>query len=442
MSQPALAHLLESGDATVQTRAVILLSSFLTTKPLDVLNSFDSYLPFFLRLLLPGHADSVTRYTLNWLLYRSTKSRSKQINRKAVPSILQYIAAFLCSPPDPERVNAFVRDVFTSQKYIKVVKLLAASGLTNSDFPAMLQILSATGDDQIYGFLQPSTTAITEMVIANPNPLLRFVMRCLFALADKPRISEFAISILNTAVKGRRSSETIRLCFPHLAQIKTHPSYNSSPTLQAIHAEVAKCFAGEEFHPEFDSAPFAILAGVMSAQATFQNVNKNMRWRESDTSPVDLRSAAPSASSLAVLMDEQGVVSVQQQQQQQERVPRAVPLNETGPAQQQRGGSQSPPAAAIRLVETASKKGGKLTREWRKRIFEFSVTNKCLLWRSDHRKDGPKGALLFDSSIHVARADRLLTIKTQTKTHQIQFDKAGTAEIWLNAMKHAIDPKE
>jgi hypothetical protein len=373
------------------------------------------------------------------------RCRSSQIKRQAVPSILQYIAAYLGSPHDPERVNAFVRDIFTSQKYIKVVKLLVASGLTVNDFPAMLQVLAATGDDQICGFLQPSIPAITELVMASPDQLLKFVIRCLFALSDKQRISEFAISILNTAVNVRRSVNTIRLCFPHLAQIKTHQSYNSSPTLQAIHAEVVKSFAREQSQAEIDTAPFAVLAGVVGAQATFQNVDRNMRWRENDAPPIELRTTPPNPWSLAILMDEQEVVSVQPPQQ--DRPSRLASHAESGPvrsvpSQSQRGVSEMIPATPYKLVETASKKGGKLTREWRKRVFEFSLTNKCLLWRSDHKKDGPKGVLLLDSSVRVERAVSIVTIKTQTKSHQIQFEKGGTAEIWLSAMKHAVDSKE
>jgi len=376
------------------------------------------------------------------------KSRADQISADAIPSILQYMAAYLDSPHDPERVNAFVCDLFGPRKYIKVIRLLAARGLTNADWPAMLRALAATGNEQIYSCVKPSIPAIAEAVKANPHSLLPLVIRCLFLVSDKQTISEFAIAVLNQV---KNSAAPIRLLFPWLAQLKTHPCYQApqSPMIQ-VYAAIWALFQNEQFRAEIDPAPFGVLAGVVAAQSTFQAVDPGTDWRSSEgRGDRDARAVVDGQKSLAALLDEQESIKVEQPPERMARTPSRgleIGASRSAPsirsAERPRGVTQRDSPTPVRLSEMAAKKGGKLSREWRKTQFEFSVVNRCLIWRSEHKKDVVKGVLLLDQSVKVERADRVLTIKTSAKTHQIQFEKGGTAEIWLNAMRHAIDSKE
>jgi hypothetical protein len=90
------------------------------------------------------------------------------------------------------------------------------------------------------------------------------------------------------------------------------------------------------------------------------------------------------------------------------------------------------------LTALAMQKGGKFAGQGRKRMFEFSSINRCLVWRGEKEKDVIKGAIGLDPQTKAERAGAVLTIKTAGKSHQIQFETDTRADEWLKAIIKAI----
>jgi hypothetical protein len=67
-------------------------------------------------------------------------------------------------------------------------------------------------------------------------------------------------------------------------------------------------------------------------------------------------------------------------------------------------------------------------------MFEFSPSNRYLAWRGEKEREVIKGLVIFDSSVKVEKAQAVVTVKTPTKAHQIQFDGEKTADEWYKAM--------
>jgi hypothetical protein len=271
------------------------------------------------------------------------------------------------------------------------------------------------------------------------------------SLADRQCIPELAAAILHAAVVNKNSPEVVRLCFPHIPTIKTHPLYNTGKVLQAVHAAVLKSLYEQRFSPETDPSPFAILAGVTFAQATFAGVPS--RFWEQACRPADKppRPVLPGdVMTLPTLLDADVKFEPEKGGAAGGR-----PSNEKGG-----GGPPTPPPHLERertitmgprkpaappqepvvpkLTALAMKKGGKFAGQGRKRLFEFSNINRCLVWRGEKENDVIKGAIGLDPQTKAERAGAVLTIKTAGKSHQIQFETDTRADEWLKAIIKAI----
>jgi hypothetical protein len=448
---PALALLLSATDPTIRTRGTTILSSFLATRPATILDSFPQFLPFFLALLKDDQRDSLIFSTLNYLLYRSSKSQHSTIDPKSYLSILQYLAAFLDTASDYDRINAFVCDLFAPRKYLKCVHLLTSHGLVDDHIPALLQIL-AVGEGRflasICTLLAGAVARVSRSVVRFPQATLPYVIRCLWSIddntaalkpgsSDRHKIAELAATILHSAIVGEHSPDVVRLCFPYIAKLKTHPLYHSGHVLTQVHGAVVAALNDETFSPEADPAPFAILAGVSFASATFAGVPANfISARAAQQKPAPVAQESVGGRALAALLDSDVSVTLQ------------GPLAGAKPAAAAPAAVEKKTAPApavprrtsdvgVKLTATATKKAtGKFGGQARRRVFEFSSANKCLVWRPE-KETVIKGAVLVDPATKVEQSGAMVVVKTSGKVHQIQFDSEPIATQWREAIQKA-----
>ncbi|OHT17544.1 hypothetical protein TRFO_02605 [Tritrichomonas foetus] len=418
----SLPLILSSSDSIAKTRGITLLSSIFMTRPYEVINNFELYYQFFHEILENRANNSITYFTLNDILCSSISRIPKgtQLKTEAVISLLKYISECLTFPATGGHVNAFVTDIFNDNSFTDSAFLLCTSfsRFVSQYYIPLIKILSVTHDKKIYTVLKSS---LNENIIReNGRITVEDVFKCV--LSENSQISELGAQILNFS--SRIDEEVVRLLVPYSSSIQNHVNFASSNDLKQIHQRLSEALLKDTFRAAPDPTPFAPLAHAMFAQRTFDivdttNTKKFLNDRpQTHTANV---AAVGKPSSLAIHLDKIT------------EVPLELPVQQK-PTSQANVKVENKPQ--LKFLKTfAAKKGGKLSKSWQRRYFEFFPSNKCLVWRVTDTPDGVKGVLFLDHNVKVERSNLTLILEVKGKTHSIQFDNQATVEEWFTTLQ-------
>jgi hypothetical protein len=423
MSPSRLVSVLSSKDADVRRRGITLLSSILTTHPADILDCFPDYLPFFLSLLQNRHMDSIAFCTLSELLFQAISMHINSVKESCVCSLLRYISECVEHGNVVGRMNAFVADLFRPKRMARAFKGLFARGLkSQAELSYILRILAVTEDKSILNIAFDDWERLVLLVKRNEPDVTGVVVRCINS--EVRIVADLGIKLAYTVAK--ESKDFCRQLYSYASQLKSHPLYDQVPTLRQVY-EAVTASANYDCPPiPRDMCKISTIASLAAAKDMFGRIDPRADDKLNDSrKPPESSVVQTKPRGFVALLDEGLKIG-------------AEPL--LAPAS-----SQSPAARAVYqesvapvLKSFAEKKGMGLGNAWQKRWLEFYPGNKCLIWRTAEKYDGIKGVLFIDRTCKLEKNGSALVIRTQNKSHQIQFENQKVLEEWHLTMTNCL----
>lgn len=405
-----ISAILASPDVCVHSRLITYISSLLSTKPGVVITDFESFQSFFSSLISTRESDSINFYILNDLLYDAIMNFPDKIPQKSVVAILNYVAECF-SFSRRAKINGFVSEIYDTYNFVEMTNFLIEekSGkiISEESYISLLTILCIAEDITILNsYSEKIAKYISNM--NDPENILELVMNSI--LSTNEELSNFCVSLALNIISNNK--DIMKSCVNYAPSIQLLPSYESNKEMQKLKDSLVSLLVNNNMTVTPVSSPYSSLAKSMFEQKTFEIVDSrgtkkfltmkhnNISRNSNQIQPNNLTSQFLEINEMDLSV---GVKKDNEDNQQKLKMLRALVLK---------------------------KKDGPLHTQWKKRWFEFYPHNKCIIWRAEQTLDGIKGILFLDHSIKIEKNNNNLIIKSDSKTHQMQFDNSQVADEW------------
>lgn len=440
---PDIPSFLITQNQVTRARGQSLLASLTIIDPLQIINNFPSYFPYFHELLKSRASIPIDYALANSFLVNTLNGIHTAVDSVNAIPILTYICDCLEEPPATNVIDSFSTYIYEDTHLYHAAVHLLSKSIKESLCEVTLRLLSITDSHKVTKslrkILRKQVPVLQKLLISGKPEIITYFARCISTVDRK--LALFAASILIFAL--HESPSLIPEFIPYIVTVQywmlnfKESHKNKVNDFKEIYRILTFYIYEKKLKLPEAQPCSALLSPIYCQDALFANVTP--------------KSLAAIISKPPPVVDQQQSISSSTRTNMGLLTRLDVKMNENASLQVKTSSmsnfSKEEQSKTLMPI-MAFKLGGFNHGQWQSRCFEYFPANKALVWHQKEKTKGEvKGVIIIDNSITVEKQEKanestkgrgnVLILKTKKKDHLITFQTKEILDKWYTVLSEA-----